>query len=335
MEREGPADLSGTRLGVYTLQELLGVGEGTVVWLAEGGGRQVAIRIDAREDAADAEQRFARIRQLDHPRLMKVYGAGRTPDGAPYFVCELNEGQPLSEVLNEGAPLPVERAVAITLQVLDALDHAHRSGLLSLAPEPSGVFLGWDDGVKLRPIHGGDGEPIAAQLASIQPHLAAKRLRYMAPERIAAGRGGPPSDVYAAGVMLYHMLTGRAPFEGHSGEALSREHLLSSVPSLNFANPGVQVSGGVAALVDRALAKRPESRFQSAAAMQRALMSVSGIRLPELAVPAPPAPPPPESLGAAPPGRPPLPTPPRNWPWLLLAGLGLVLFAWVVARVAG
>ncbi|MCA9543595.1 MAG: serine/threonine protein kinase, partial [Myxococcales bacterium] len=227
----GIRDLSGTQLGVYTLREPLGVGEGTVVWLGEGAGRQVAIRIDERDGAEDAEVRFARIRQLDHPRLMKVHGAGRTLDGLPYFVCELSDGQPLSELLSGGQPMPLDRAVPIALQLLDALDHAHRSGVLHLSPEPSGVFLDRLDQVKLRPIHGGDRAPLAALLATVTPQLSRKRLHYMAPERIASGRGGPPADVYAVGAMLFHMLTGRTPFEAPTGPALAREHLLSAVPS--------------------------------------------------------------------------------------------------------
>lgn len=298
---EGLRDRTGHHLGAFALDELLGVGDGSVVWLGRGGGRTAAIRIDERNDAPDAEARFARIRQLQHPNLLEVFGAGRTEDDqAPYFVCELHEGQPLAELLAEGNPLPLDVSVRLVAQVLDALDHAHRSGLMSLSPTPSGIFLGADRKVKLRPIHGGDLPPLAARLSTATATMPAKDLRYAAPERIVSGLGSPPADLYAVGAILYHLLTGRPPFEAHSGPTLAREHLLGQVPSVQFGNPSVTVPSGVAAFLDRALAKRPSSRFQSASAMRRALLDVSGVRLPARSTPLPqPAPPPPEVLQAA------------------------------------
>lgn len=318
---DGLRDRVGQRLGAFTLDELLGVGDGSVVWLGRGGGQTAAIRIDERPEAPDAESRYARIRQLQHPNLMQVFGAGRTDEGDPYYICELHEGQPLAEVLAEGRPLPLEPSVRLVAQILDALDHAHRSGLMSLSPQPSGIFLGSDQRVKLRPIHGGDEASLAARLATVNPQLPAKDMRYAAPERIVSGQGGPPADLYAVGAILYHMLTGRPPFEAPGGTGLAREHLLGQVPSVQFGNPSVSVPSGVAAFLDRALAKRPETRFQSASAMRRALLSVSGVRLPRPSVPLPPpAPPPPESLGIVEPTEPP-PEPRPKWVMPVLVAL--------------
>lgn len=308
MNPEPLRDRRGERLGGYVLEELLGVGAASSVWLGRGERSAVAIRIDGRTDAPDAEARFARIRQLDHPNLLRVYGAGRTAEGEPYFVCELSDGVPLAEKLQRGQPMPLTEAVPVALQLLDGLEHAHRKGLFSLAPQPSGVFLTGDTqwSVKLRPTHGGDTLPLSARLADPEAHIERLDLAHAAPERTVLGRGGAPADVHAVGAMLFHMLTGRPPFDAANGVALARDLLLNPAPGLLSALPLVTATSGstphvgplagVAAVVDRALQRRPEARFQTAAAMRRALVGVTGIDLPPPTGEIPVAPPPPAPI---------------------------------------
>ena len=282
-----------TMAGRYVLQHLLGVGGmNSTVWAAwhEATHRTVALKLLPATYAAAAErfQRGARLAsKLNHPNVTIVHDHGQEPTGELFLVMELLEGETLHQHLKREGPLPVERALGITVQVLRALDHAHRRNVVHRDLKPGNLFL------VESPDHEGVGEVVKvldfgiakafeddASTDLLSSEVTHQRQlcgtpHYMAPEQITLGRVDARTDLYAMGVVLYRMLMGRLPFEAREAAQLFRAHLGEAPPSFHEVNPNVEVPTAVEALVMRALSKAPEDRFQTAAEMRVALRSVA------------------------------------------------------------
>ena len=282
-----------TVAGRYVLQHLLGVGGmNSTVWAAwhEATHRTVALKLLPATYAAAAErfQRGARLAsKLNHPNVTIVHDHGQEPTGELFLVMELLEGETLHQHLKREGPLPVERALGITVQVLRALDHAHRRNVVHRDLKPGNLFL------VESPDHEGEGEVVKvldfgiakafeddASTDLLSSEVTHQRQlcgtpHYMAPEQITLGRVDARTDLYAMGVVLYRMLMGRLPFEAREAAQLFRAHLGEAPPSFHEVNPNVEVPTAVEALVMRALSKAPEDRFQTAAEMRVALRSVA------------------------------------------------------------
>ena len=276
--------------GRYTLEGLLGVGgmDGAV-WSAwhEATHRSVALKLLPATSAASAErfQRGARlVSGLNHPHITTVHDYGQEPSGELFLVMERLEGETLHAMLKREGAQTVDRALAITTQVLRALDHAHRRHVVHRDLKPGNLFLvqsGDQDGDMVKVLDFGiakafEDEGGAEALAGEVTHQ--RQLcgtpHYMAPEQITMGRVDARADLYAMGVVLYRMLVGRLPFEAREATQLFRAHLSEAPPSLHEANPNVDVPAAVEAIVMRALAKSPGDRFQTATEMRAALKDV-------------------------------------------------------------
>jgi serine/threonine-protein kinase len=281
-----------TVAGRYVLQHLLGVGGmNSTVWAAwhEATHRTVALKLLPATYAAAAErfQRGARLAsKLNHPNVTIVHDHGQEPTGELFLVMELLEGETLHQHLKREGPLPVERALGITVQVLRALDHAHRRNVVHRDLKPGNLFL------VESPDHEGEGEVVKvldfgiakafeddATTDLLSSEVTHQRQlcgtpHYMAPEQITLGRVDARTDLYAMGVVLYRMLVGRLPFEAREAAQLFRAHLGEAPPSFHAVNPNVEVPAAVEALVMRALSKAPEDRFQTASEMRVALRGV-------------------------------------------------------------
>jgi serine/threonine-protein kinase len=173
------------------------------------------------------------------------------------------------------------------VQVLRALDHAHRRNVVHRDLKPGNLFL------VESPDHEGEGEVVKvldfgiakafeddASTDLLSSEVTHQRQlcgtpHYMAPEQITLGRVDARTDLYAMGVVLYRMLIGRLPFEAREAAQLFRAHLGEAPPSFHEVNPNVEVPTAMEALVMRALSKAPEDRFQTAAEMRVALRSVA------------------------------------------------------------
>ncbi|MEU3572543.1 serine/threonine-protein kinase, partial [Kitasatospora sp. NPDC036755] len=276
----------------YRLVDWLGGGSMGDVWLAEDEvlGRRVAVKVvkPALLDEPGFAERFhaeARVMaQLRHPGIVGVYdyghdagpgpassvpasasasAAGRRPVG--YLVMELIDGRPLSAVLERRGALPVAEALALALQVLEALEAAHASGIVHRDIKPANLMVR-DDRTVIADF--GIARPACDARLTV-PGMVLGTAAYQAPEQASSGTVTASADLYALGVVLYECLAGRLPYEGETALEVILKHLTEPVPPL----PG-SVPAPVGALVGRAMAKEPGERWPDAAAMAAAVRRV-------------------------------------------------------------
>ena len=198
--------------------------------------------------------------RLTHPNIVRVFDCGEA-DGLGYIAMEYVEGPTLAQVLEASAPLPPERVVALMLQLCGALTDAHDCGVIHRDLKPSNILvtpLGAHGFVRV--VDFGLAMPI--QGAHERHGTLFGTPSHMAPEQIVGAEVGPAADLYALGVILYRMLTGRLPFEASSVDTMLEAHLMLPPPSLE----GVDgVPERLAWLTQKLLAKRPGDRIASAA----------------------------------------------------------------------
>lgn len=281
------ADLVGMELGggKWRLVELIGFGGQGAVFRAKHRAldRPVAIKISLDAHRSDRKQRFLKEAQimsrLDHPGIVKVLDCDEHPDPPLfYMVQEFVQGRSFKDLLAESGALPAGRVVALISPVLDALAAAHRADIVHRDIKPANLMLttATDGTERVRVLDFGIAKVLAAEVveaAGITQGSPIGTPEYMAPEQWAAGPISAATDVYAVGVMLYQMLTGRLPFHAAVSFGYYHEHLNTPVAPL----PG-SVPGGFDAIVQRALAKRPADRYGSALAMREALHAALGAR---------------------------------------------------------
>jgi beta-lactam-binding protein with PASTA domain/tRNA A-37 threonylcarbamoyl transferase component Bud32 len=291
--------------GRYELAELLGRGgmaevrKGTDTRL----GRVVAVKRLRTDLASDAtfQARFRREAQsaasLNHPAIVAVYDTGEEPaaDGSgisqPYIVMEFVAGRTLRDILREGRKILPERALEITSGVLSALDYSHRAGIIHRDIKPGNVMLTPSGDVKVMDF--GIARAISdASSTMTQTAAVVGTAQYLSPEQARGETVDSRSDVYSAGCLLYELLTGRPPFVGDSPVAVAYQHVRE--PALPPSDHDTSLPPEVDAIVLKALAKRLEDRYQSAAAMRSDIERYLGGRpvqasIPPPAVAAPPA----------------------------------------------
>jgi hypothetical protein len=262
-----------TLSGRFRIERLLGRGGMSSVWQAydEELGRPVAIKLlhARRLESADSVDRFEReartLALLTHPGIVTVIDRGET-DGRPFIVCELVDGRDLHERISLEGSLPVAEALAIAVQIASALAYAHERGVIHRDVKPHNVLLTEDGHAKLTDfgIARVDDAP-----ALTNPGRVLGTGDYVAPEQAQGHPLDGRADIYALGALLYHCLTGGPPYRGASFVEIAGQHLRAPIPEVQERCP--EASDGVAAIVRRALAKRPEDRFANVGQMQMAL----------------------------------------------------------------
>ncbi len=260
------------------------IGEGGMGAVYEGWderlGRAVAIKtVREASQSGDARNRLwceARsLARVSHPRVCQVFDV--LEDGKQLFlVLEYLEGQSLAARIDNG-PIVTSEAVVIARQILEALEALHDLGIVHRDLKPSNVFL-TQHGVKLldfglarstSPVSGTEGDQ--ANTASIAAGMIVGTPQYMAPEQASGGAVGPPADIFAAGSILYEMLTGRRAFEGASCVDVLYAILHHDPPLLS----GTREIEALDQVIRRAIAKRPEERYRSAREMREVVDSVT------------------------------------------------------------
>jgi serine/threonine-protein kinase len=198
-------------------------------------------------------------KKIDHPGVMKVFD---NPDRTQiYMVMEWIEGRLLRQILNEEKKLPIERAVRLTSRICEALEHIHTHGVVHRDLKPENIMVDAEDNIRL--IDFG----IAANAGSRRLTFAnfSRNMGtpdYISPEQVRGKRGDARSDVYALGVMLYEMLTGKVPFTGPNAFAVMNDRLVNQpVPPRNL-EPAI--SPQLQEIVYRALEREPKNRYHSA-----------------------------------------------------------------------
>jgi tRNA A-37 threonylcarbamoyl transferase component Bud32 len=327
-------DLTGKTLGNYRIVERVGRGGMAMVYKAYQPAleRYVAIKVIHKHLAADDEQflkRFQReakaVASLRHPNIVQVFDFG-TENDVTYMVMEYLKGTTLKAALNALAQrdetMRLDEVLHIFQALASALGHAHQQGMVHRDIKPANVMLTTKDDVVLTDfgiakIVGGT-QVTATGVVTGTP-------AYMSPEQGRGERGDERSDIYALGVMLYEMVTGRVPFDADTPLAVIMKHISAPLPLPRQLNPIIPEA--VERVILKALAKDPNDRYQTVAEMTNALeaaiagqVAPDGERLPELAKAFP------------------IPTS-RAVPWavigLVLVGTALVAMVWAVVGAGG
>ena len=273
---DGDADLRGRTVGGYVVETRLGAGGMGVVygaWDAELG-RHVALKVlkpsrveseAARAQMIDESRSAATI---EHPHVIPVYAAGEDA-GRLYIAMRLVKGPTLREEVRRLQGLAPGRAARIVADVADALAVAHAAGLIHRDVKPSNILLAAGDSVYLSDF--GLATPAGTETGGTGSGTAGT-VAYMAPEQIRGEPLDERTDVYGLGCVLYESLTGHIPFVGADRAEIERQHLDAPPPRPSTLAPGIPA--GFDEVVARALAKRPDDRFQSAAEFAEAVRAL-------------------------------------------------------------
>lgn len=231
-------------------------------------GRAVALKIPHPEVESDPAffERFQREQQigakLDHPSVMKVFAdPGRTE---VYMAMEWVEGRLLRDILKQERKLPPERAVRIALGICDALEYIHAEGVVHRDLKPENIMVGPNDEVKLIDF-GIAGQEGARRITFAKLSNVMGTPDYISPEQVKGKRGDARTDIYAVGVMLYEMLTGKSPFQGSNAFAIMNDRLLNNpVPPREI---DAAISPELQEIIYRAIERDPKNRYASAREM--------------------------------------------------------------------
>jgi tRNA A-37 threonylcarbamoyl transferase component Bud32 len=268
--------LPGSLIGRYRVRRMLGAGAFAAVYLAwdEQLRREVAVKVPHPSRLGDAgeRQRFVEearaIARLKHPLIVAIYDAAELEDGTVYLVMQYVAGQSLRQLLDHGA-MPPEQACCILAEVADAIDAAHRAGVIHRDLKPSNILLD-----ELGQPHVCDfGLALEEGQQRERRGEYAGTLSYMAPEQLRGeshqldGR----ADIWAGGVILYEMLTGRQPFLGRDRQDLTDEILTRDPRPPRQMNSHIRRS--VERVCLRCLEKRPAHRYPTAADVAEDLRS--------------------------------------------------------------
>jgi serine/threonine protein kinase len=261
------------KIGKFDILRVLGTGAQSVVFLAHDPQlqREVAIKslhLDSRDEARrQALMDEARtVGGLRHPNIVPIFDAGEQ-DGDPYLVFEYVEGRNLAEQLREAGGMPAPRAIELMLQILDAVEHAHRHGIIHRDLKPSNILLNADGvprvmdfGIAVRANQ--DGTPGISEGILGTP-------AYLAPECINEGRAGVQSDVFSAGLILCELITGRPVISGKS--VLTVLHRMSTEPVRLPPEAAGVVDDRLGDIILKATAMDTAARYADVAALRAAL----------------------------------------------------------------
>lgn len=272
--------MTGSRVGRYEIIARIGGGGMGDVYLARDPSldRRVAVKLPAAHHADEAARRrfvdeALAAARLDHPFICKVYEAGES-DGGPFIAMEYVEGTPLRDRL-AGGPLPVREAVRLAAEIAEALDFAHRRGVVHRDVKPSNVMVAADGHAKVldfgvakvlrtpaapSPDPAGEPTPRVDGTVTATAHVIGT-MTYMAPEQLRGGPADARSDVFAFGLLFHEMLAGAHPFRGATAIETAEAILNAAPPSLEAIRPDVPPL--VAHIVLRCLEKDPGLRYQS------------------------------------------------------------------------
>lgn len=305
---------SGTKLGPYEIQSPLGTGGMGEVYRALDTrlDRTVAVKIlpSYLSENPEAKQRFDReartISSLNHPNICTLHDVGYQ-DGIDYLVMEYLEGETLADRLQRGA-LEITQILKVSLEIVDALEKAHKRGLVHRDLKPANIFLTQDGHAKLLDFGlakscqahldgtATEDSPITVSEAQLtSTGLAVGTIAYMSPEQARGQSIDASSDLFSLGVVMYEMTTGRRPFGG-STTAVIFDAILNRQPApVTESKPNLPPVFG--RMLNRLLAKNPRDRYQSAHELMVALEEIqratqlessgsirSGRKIPSIAV---------------------------------------------------
>jgi len=265
----------------YELGEVLGYGGMSEVHRGKDVrlGRDVAVKVLRADLARDPQfqLRFRREAQnaasLNHPAIVAVYDTGETIaeyGPLPYIVMEYVEGRTLRDIVKTEGPMDPQRAMETMADVCAALDFSHRGGIVHRDVKPANVMISTAGAVKVMDF--GIARVLADGAGITQTAAVIGTAQYLSPEQARGELVDARSDVYAAGCVLYELLTGSPPFTGDSPVAVAYQHVREDPKRPSQENPAV--SPVLDAVVLRSMSKNPANRYQSAAEMRTDLVRV-------------------------------------------------------------
>ncbi len=243
--------------------------------------REVVIKVPDQSMLGDPAQyeRFQRelevMDTLDHPAILKGLGSGKF-NRIPFLVTEFVEGKPLRALIETSAPLPVEQALDLIRKIAEGLSYCHKNDVIHRDLKPENIFVTdvsqpviMDFGLALtKGAHRVTYSNLSATMGTPD---------YMSPEQIDGKRGDQRTDIYALGIILFEMLTGRPPFTGDSPMVVMSQHLNNLPERVDKLNAAV--TENIAAIVATCLQKDPEARFSSMDALVEALDNPENVDL--------------------------------------------------------
>lgn len=284
--------------GRYAIEGILGEGGMGTVYRAKHVvlGRALALKV-LRSDLsqeADLAARFLQEAQataaIKHPNVVSITDFGRLPDARPYFVMELLTGRTLAELIKAGGALPPRDAARIAASVADGLQAAHEAGVVHRDLKPENVFLIGAGTFEVRIVDFG-AAMMAGATRLTKAGIVFGTPHYMSPEQAAGKPVDHRADVYALGIILYEMITGRVPFEGDTYMGVLTQHMFAAPtpPSELVPELGGKL-GALEAVVLRALEKDPEARFATMQELGSAVSAAIEARGITPSWPSPPSP---------------------------------------------
>ena len=284
----------GSRLGHYLVLDKLGSGGMGDVYLAEDTrlNRRVALKFlrPAVAEARDSRARFLREARaaaaLNHPNIVHLYSVEEADD-VVFITMELVQGHSLRQLLSEGTGFPLAKTISFAAQMAEGLACAHAAGIVHRDLKPGNLMVTEGERVKIldfgvakfvEPISTVDPEGATTSEDESTGGRAVGTAGYMSPEQALGRPVDARSDLFALGVVLFEMATGRAPFQGDTAAAVFDQLLNRLQPSLLTLNPTLPRSLG--SIIDKALEKDPDRRYRSAGELLRDLRAVDGSMAP-------------------------------------------------------
>jgi len=292
-----PVGMSATTLGHgvvvddrFAIKRLLGIGGTSAVYVAEqrSMGRDVALKVlrsemITREQATDRFMREVQaVSRLTSPHTISVYDVGRSEEGLLYIAMELLKGRSLfQQMTDERGPISVWRAVNIVDQVLDSLDEAHEAGVIHKDLKPENIFV----------IQGAGSSEFAKVLdfgiaeltdnpdtRDSESGVVVGTPRYMSPEQMEGKDLDLRTDLYSLATILFELLAGMPPFEADTPLALALKKIKETAPSIADVNPRARVPSEIEQFLERALAREPDKRPESASEFKNLLsLAIEGM----------------------------------------------------------
>ena len=270
------------RLGRYQIREIIGEGAMACVYKAFDPeiNRPLAIKLLKAQLRLDGEYRNRFLREakgagvLSHPNIVTVFDVGED-QGHPYIAMELVEGDTLAEEIKTHKPLTTRQIVEIGIQLTRALDFAHKKGIIHRDVKPGNIMrLTATNTIKVADfgICRIDGSEATDATQQTQIGNVLGTPHYMSPEQVVGEKVDSRSDLFSAGVVLYQLLTGHLPFEGDTLISVAYKITKTDPPSLDKVRSDLPLS--LRRVIERALKKQPDKRFQTGEEFAQALIAV-------------------------------------------------------------